>query len=365
MSDAPLIARHGEVSYPVHFGVDALGALVEGVRALATTQRAFVVTDTTVDALYGAALRQALAGAGLRVGWAAVPAGEGSKSLTVLSSLYDAALSWGVDRGTVVVAFGGGVVGDLAGYMAATLLRGLPLVQIPTTVLSQTDSSVGGKTAVNHSLGKNLVGAFYPPAAVYIDTGYLRTLPRRSVASGLVESVKHAALFDPGLLDLLTDQADVLVAGAPVALADVLRRSVALKAVVVERDPLERGERALLNLGHTLGHAVEAAAGYGALEHGEAVAVGLNFALKLSARLVGLPARDVERVAGALRALGVPHDDRPWRTPDVLDRLWFDKKTQADALRFVLLRTLSDAVILRVDRAMIDALCADLNRGNE
>jgi len=365
VSDASLVARHGEARYSVHFGVDALDALVEGVRARAHTQRVFVVTDVTVDALHGAPLRKALAAAGLRVGWAAVPAGEASKSLTTLSGLYDAALSWGVDRGTVVVAFGGGVVGDLAGYMAATLLRGLTLVQVPTTVLSQTDSSVGGKTAVNHPLGKNLVGAFYPPAAVFIDTGYLRTLPRRSVAAGLVESVKHAALFDAALLDALTDQAEVLLSGAPEALAGVLRRSVALKAAVVARDPLERGERALLNLGHTLGHALEAAAGYGALEHGEAVAVGLTFALRLSVRLVGLPAQDAARVLGALRALGVAHDDRPWLTPDVLDRLWFDKKTQADALRFVLLRGLADAVILRVDRAMIDALCADLNRGNE
>lgn len=354
MNDIPLIVELGERSYPIHFGVRALDELVGLVEARCTTRRAFVVTDTHVDALHGAPLRAALVGRDLDVAWCVVPAGEASKSLHEVQALYDRAFGFGVDRGTVVVAFGGGVVGDLAGFVAGTLLRGLPWVQIPTTVLSQTDSSVGGKTGVNHAAGKNLIGVFHQPALVFIDTAYLTTLPRRAIAAGLVETVKHGALVKPELVDRIRLNAPALLQPDLEALAALLRISVAVKAAIVAIDERETGPRTVLNLGHTLGHALEAEAGYGVLEHGEAVAMGLDFALGLSERLVGLPAEEAERVRGALRALGMSLDHRPWLGPGLRERLWADKKVRGGELRFVLLRRLGEPVILPVGRELID-----------
>ena len=239
MNDIPLIVELGERSYPIHFGVRALDELVGLVEACCTTRRAFVVTDTHVDALHGAPLRAALLGRGLDVAWCVVPAGEASKSLHEVQALYDRAFGFGVDRGTVVVAFGGGVVGDLAGFVAGTLLRGLPWVQVPTTVLSQTDSSVGGKTGVNHAAGKNLIGVFHQPALVFIDTAYLTTLPRRAIAAGLVETVKHGALVKPELVDRIRLNAPALLQPDLEALAALLRISVAVKAAIVSIDERE------------------------------------------------------------------------------------------------------------------------------
>lgn len=313
----PIRVAAGGGAYDVAFAPLAeLGARMRA--AGLDAPRAVVVTDATVGALYGDAARAALADAGIAAGVLTVAPGEASKSLAVYADLVDRALALAPDRATPVVALGGGVVGDLAGFLAATLLRGLPLVQVPTTTLAQVDSSVGGKTGVNTSAGKNLVGAFHAPRLVLADPAVLRTLPDREHASGLAEVVKHALLGGDALLATLHAHLDDVLrrddAVLPDVLPGVLRAAVAVKARVVSADEREvadpargTGARAFLNLGHTFGHALERAAGYGTVTHGEAVAVGMRAALHLSASLAGGRALDV---AGPL--------PEPWGAMDAL-----------------------------------------------
>jgi 3-dehydroquinate synthase len=328
-------------SYAVHF--EPLAALAMHLReAGLEAGPALVITDETVGPLYLDAVCDGLGAAGWRPHCTAVPAGEASKSLDQLEALYDWALGLGINRRTPVVALGGGVVGDLAGFAAATLLRGLPLVHLPTTVIAQVDSAIGGKTGVNHAAGKNLVGAFHQPRLVLADPATLATLPAREVRSGLAEAVKHALVADAPLLDRLDDQWDRLWDGDVDALGPLLRDAAAVKARIVAADEVEAGERAVLNFGHTFGHAVEREAGYGRFTHGEAVAVGMRAALHLSASV-----RD-GRVAGD--ALPAPFDraDRVLARFDpppldglsnrqLVEAMTTDKKRTAGGVRFVVL----------------------------
>lgn len=302
---------------------------------------ALVVTDETVAGLH----LDALAGALRADGWRPVPVvvapGEGSKSLQTFAAVVDACLAAGPDRRTPLLALGGGVVGDLGGFAASTLLRGVPLAHLPTTVLAQVDSAIGGKTGLNTARGKNLVGTFYPPCFVLADPATLQTLPEREVRSGLAEVVKHALLDGGPLLDRL--ETDWERVGEDGVLADIVREAAAVKARVVSADEREGGERAFLNFGHTLGHALEAAAGYGALAHGEAVALGMRAALHLSASLArGSASGDTlpepwARMDRLVARLGAPAVPDGVTDEALLAAMGADKKRDAGGLRFVVL----------------------------
>ena len=303
---------------------------------------AFVVGDSNVLPLHGGRVRKALEGAGWRVSEYAVPAGEASKSLACASELWDWLVEERAERRDIVVALGGGVVGDLAGWVAATYLRGVGLVQLPTTLLAQVDSSIGGKTGIDHPRGKNLIGSFYPPGLTVIDTSLLSTLPARELRSGWAEAVKTALVADAELFEYMTAHADVLNRLAPEPLAHVVGRCARLKLEIVTEDPTERGRRAILNYGHTAGHAIEAAAGYGALPHGECVAVGMRAAARIALDLGMLAPEAASRQAEALEAFGLPRSAPGLRVDDVLGRMRLDKKVRGGRLRWVLLRDVGE-----------------------
>ncbi|HYB72186.1 MAG TPA: 3-dehydroquinate synthase [Candidatus Sulfotelmatobacter sp.] len=331
-------------AYRIQVGPGLLGRTGERLAALNLGPRAAVVTDEGVPSAHVGAVLDGLRSAGLTAETIAVPAGEESKSLQQVSGLYERFVGAGLDRGSVVLALGGGVVGDLAGYAAATFLRGLPLVHLPTTLLAQVDSSVGGKVGVNLPRGKNLVGAFHQPRLVLADVAALATLPLREFRSGLAEVVKYGVIADPGLFELLDREADRLAPGAADLLAPIVTRCCRVKAHVVALDERERGWRAILNFGHTVGHAVEAAAGYGALTHGEAVAIGMAAAARLS-RARGLcPRADLDRLLRLLDRLGLPQRS-PVPAERVLPYLAVDKKGRGGVPRFVLTRGIADVTL--------------------
>lgn len=325
-------------SYPIVFSAGErrrLGSLVR--ERFPDGEGAALVGDAEVTRRYGEEAARSLAAAGFEVARLDVPAGEASKSREQLARVEDFLLGARVDRHTPVVALGGGVLGDLTGFAAATVLRGVPWVQVPTTLLAQVDSSVGGKTGINHSLGKNLLGAFHQPSLVFVDTSYLRTLPLRDVRAGLAEVVKYGLIADPTLLSALEAQAETLAAGEPLALLPFIRRSCELKAAIVAEDERETtGRRALLNLGHTFGHALEYLAGYGVLRHGEAVAVGLCMAAKVSRSLGWCDDALVERVASLLRRLGLP-TDLPFEPAALAEAMRHDKKLLGKRVHFILI----------------------------
>ncbi|MHC4470438.1 MAG: 3-dehydroquinate synthase [Planctomycetota bacterium] len=332
----------GSRAYDVHVGEGLLAGAGAELAGLAAPGPALVVTDSNVGPLYLDELMSSLAGAGFAPEAVTVPAGEGSKSLGTVRLLYGALLDLGADRGTPVVALGGGMVSDLAGFAAASFLRGLPWVALPTTLLAMVDASVGGKTGVNLDEGKNLVGAFHQPGAVLADLATLGTLPERELRSGLAELVKAGLGLDAGLLEALEagDGASVSTVAA----------AIRVKAEIVAADERESDRRRLLNLGHTAGHAIEAAAGYGPVLHGEAVAVGLVCATRISVRRSIAKEGLVARVSGLLGALGLPTtlDDLPVR-PDrerVREHLVRDKKRRGGALALVLPAEPGRAVIV-------------------
>ena len=337
MRNERIVAVGGGHPYSIHIGP---GLLADGA-LLAQTLRgrdAFVISDDSVAPLYLQGVLTALssARADLRVAHWTMPAGEGSKTLATFSAAIDAIAAAGARRDATVYALGGGVVGDLAGFAAAAWMRGIDCVQLPTTLLAMVDSSVGGKTAVDLPQGKNLVGAFHPPRAVLADTASLRTLPPRELRAGLAEVVKYGAIVDAPFLDWLDAHADALLAMDDDALAEAIARSCAHKAAIVERDPLEHGERALLNFGHTFGHALETLQGYGGLIHGEAVAVGMVQAARLSEHLGLSGAADTARLRALLQRFGLPVSPPPGLSTDALvAHMRLDKKAQADGLRFI------------------------------
>ena len=333
----------GDTPYTITIGPGLLAdgaALARHVRG----RHALLVSDSTVAPLYAAAVREALHAARpeLAIGTFVLPAGEASKTLAHFGHAIDALATLGATRDACVFALGGGVVGDLAGFVAACWMRGVDCVQLPTTLLSMVDSSVGGKTAVDIPQGKNLVGAFHPPRAVFADTAALRTLPPRELRAGLAEVIKYGAIRDPLFFQWLEAERAALLASEPTALAQAIARSCEHKAEIVERDPLERGERALLNLGHTFGHAIETEQGYGGLgndnlNHGEAVAVGMVCAARLSARLGLAHADDAARLQTLLARFGLPVTVPAGLDPGaLLARMRLDKKATAGRLRFVL-----------------------------
>lgn len=307
--------------------------------------RAAIVTDSTVAPLYLARLTKGLRDAGVSVTEIVIPAGESHKDWNTLNLVFDRLLAAACDRLTTLIALGGGVVGDLAGFAAATYQRGIPFVQIPTTLLAQVDSSVGGKTAINHPLGKNMIGAFYQPRLVLADTATLKTLTDRELRAGLAEVIKHGLLGDAVFFGWLETNIDALLAREPAALAHAIRRSCEMKAAIVAEDEREAGLRARLNLGHTFGHAIEAGLGYGVWLHGEAVAVGTLMAAELSRRLGYLDAPGVSRVRQLLVRAGLPVVGPPLGADIYLELMRRDKKASAGRIRYVLLKQLGEAVL--------------------
>jgi 3-dehydroquinate synthase len=324
-----------------------LGHAGEALRALGVDGRALVITDDNVFPHHGDALVGSLDAAGYRPAAKVVPGVEGSKSLAMATELYGWLAEQRAERRDFVVALGGGVVGDLAGFVAATYLRGLPVIQAPTTLLAQVDSAIGGKVAVNLPHGKNLVGAWHLPLAILVDTAVLSTLPERQVIGGWTETLKHALIMDADLLARIEENADRLLRLEPDITEEVVERSARLKVAVVEEDPREQGRRIILNYGHTIGHALEAAAGYGRFYHGEAVAVGMRGAAEIGAA-IGVTAPDlVERQRRLLAAFGLPIDAREVDLGTLRAAMKLDKKVEAQRQRWVLLEQPGRTVVRR------------------
>ncbi len=336
----------GERSYPILIGRGLLddGALLNR-HIGAGGGKVAIVTNTTIAPLYLDKVTEPLRAAGREVVTIVLPDGEEHKNWQSLNLVFDALLANKCDRKTTLVALGGGVIGDLTGYAAASYMRGVPFVQIPTTLLSQVDSSVGGKTGINHPLGKNMIGAFYQPRAVIADTATLDTLPARELSAGLAEVIKHGAVLDLGFFDWIEANIGKLVARDSAALAHAILRSCEIKADVVRRDEREGGLRAVLNFGHTFGHAIENGLGYGEWLHGEAVGCGMVMAADLSHRLGLLDADSAVRVRRLVKAAGLPVE-----APDLGHARWIelmevDKKNEGGAIKFILLKPLGSPSI--------------------
>ena len=350
----------GARAYPIHIGA----GLLDHAPLLATIlaePRVALVTDSVVAPLYLERVTAALRKAGIAVTEITVAAGESNKNWATLNLVFDQLLASGCDRGTTLLALGGGVIGDLVGFAAATYLRGVPFVQMPTTLLAQVDSAVGGKTAINHAAGKNMIGAFYQPRMVIADTSSLATLPDRELRAGLAEVIKHGLLGDVGFFAWIEENLDQLLAREPLALAHAIRRSCEMKAAIVAQDERESGMRALLNLGHTFGHAIETGMGYGVWLHGEAVAAGTVMAADLSMRLGHLGAADVARVRTLIARAGLPVAGPVLEAGAYLELMRRDKKTHGGDIRYVLLKHLGEAMIVAAPdetvRATLAACC--------
>ncbi len=342
-------------SYPIVVGAGLLAELPARLAELGLRGRVWLISDSAVFPHYGPKLAAALAGAGYKVEAHVVPAGEASKDLAVVSGCYDWMIGAGVERRDAVLALGGGVVGDLAGFVAATVLRGVALVQLPTTLLAMVDSALGGKTGVNHPLGKNLIGAFHQPQLVLSDTDTLATLAPRELRAGWAEVIKHGVIRDAGLFEMLENQQprtenhpkDKTVLGSRFLVQpEVIRQAAKVKVDVVNVDERETGERMLLNYGHTLGHAIEAAGGYGALLHGEAVAIGMELAGQIAARMGLWGDEQVVRQRRLLQAYGLGTALPAGLDPeDLVERTLRDKKVRAGRVRWVLPTAIGHATV--------------------
>ena len=360
----------GERSYQIVVGSGVLDHAGTSLGALLASPRVVIVTDTTVDHLYRARLTRSLDDSGVAWRTEVLPTGEGTKDFRHLSGLCERILAGGIDRGTTLIALGGGVIGDITGFAAGILLRGLDFVQVPTTLLAQVDSSVGGKTGINTPQGKNLVGLFHQPRLVLADTATLDTLDARQLRAGYAEVVKYGLIDDPAFFAWLEANGSALLAGDAAARRHAIVTSCAAKARIVGLDEREAGVRALLNLGHTFGHALEAETGFGdALLHGEAVAAGMALAFDLSARLGLCDAADADRLRAHLIAAGLPAGfaalpRRAWDADVLLDHMMRDKKVRDGKLTFVLALGIGKAFIARdvpaaaVVAALSDAIAA-------
>jgi 3-dehydroquinate synthase len=355
----------GDRSYSIVIGADLLGNPAS-YQKLPKANTALIVSNSTVAPLYASQLTAALKPQFPRVLLVTLPDGEARKDWPTLQLIFDALLENGCDRKTVLFALGGGVVGDMTGFAAASYMRGIPFVQVPTTLLAQVDSSVGGKTAINHPLGKNMIGAFYQPQLVICDLNVLKTLPARELSAGLAEVIKYGPIADMAFFEWIESNVGALRAGEPTALAHAVKRSCEIKAEVVGQDERETGLRAILNFGHTFGHAIESGLGYGEWLHGEGVGCGMVMAAQLSQRLGLIDAAFVDRLKILIQRAGLPviapvlsEADNAGR---YLELMRVDKKSEAGKIRFIVidgpgkaaLRTAPDALV----REVIDSCCA-------
>ena len=339
-----LTVELGDRAYPIHIG-QALLSRAELIIPFLKRKQVAVVTNTTIAPLYLEKFAAPLEAAGVKVLRVVLPDGEQYKNGETLNTIYDALLAHRCERNTTLIALGGGVIGDMTGYAAATFLRGVPFIQVPTTLLSQVDSSVGGKTGINHPRGKNMIGAFYQPQVVLADTETLNTLPDRELSAGLAEVIKYGLIRDLPFFEWLENNMPRLVARDPEALAYAIHRSCVNKAEVVAADEREGGERALLNLGHTFGHAVENGMGYGVWLHGEAVAAGTMMAADLSRRMGWLSDADVARTERLFQAANLPTKAPALGVEVYLDLMGLDKKVADGQIRFILLQGIGKAVM--------------------
>jgi 3-dehydroquinate synthase len=328
----------GNRSYAIKVGGGLLSRLGAECAQLKLGQRCAVITDSNVGRHFGKAALKSLAASGFAPGLISVPAGEKSKRIAVVEKCYDQLAAHRLERKSFIVALGGGVVGDLAGFVAATYLRGIPFVQVPTTLLAQVDSSVGGKTGVNLKAGKNLVGAFYQPQLVLCDLDALKTLPKREYISGLAEVIKYGVIYDAILFAQLERNLAKLLQRDAATLRSVIARCCEIKADVVGQDETESGLRAILNFGHTIGHAIENSSGYGKFLHGEAIAIGQVAAAKLSQKILGLPSGDAERIKKLFVQAGLPVRIKlnPAQRKKLFAAMKLDKKVSAGEIKFVL-----------------------------
>ena len=344
------IPAHNPAAYDIRIGGGLLARLGEMLRAVAPAPTCAMVTDSNVGPHYLAPATAALEQAGYRVVTHVIEAGEQHKTLATVSAALDTILGARVERATPVVALGGGVVGDLAGYVAASLLRGVPFVLAPTTLLAAVDASVGGKVGVDHKAGKNLIGAFHQPRLVVTDIDTFRTLPAREIRCGLAECIKHAVIRDAGLFDFIRQNAGVLgtcaKAGWGETMGDLVARNVAIKAAVVEEDPFEHGVRALLNFGHTFGHAIENVMEYAGIQHGEAVALGMVAAGRMAVRLGRFGTEDCGRMAALIQAVGLPTRLPGLDSDKIFAAMFTDKKVRGGKLRFVLPTRIGQAEVV-------------------
>ncbi len=341
----------GERSYPILIAPDALEKIGDYVQS----KRYLIITNSTVAPLYLERVSKALQRAGKQGRYLILPDGEQFKTMETLNLIFDALLKDKADRKTALIALGGGVIGDITGFAAASYMRGVPFVQIPTTLLSQVDSSVGGKTGVNHPLGKNMIGAFYQPQAVISDTKTLAMLPSRELSAGLAEIIKYGAIIDMDFFGWLEQNCALLRSQDQAALAYAIGRSCEIKAEIVRQDEREGGLRAILNFGHTFAHAIESAMGYGVWLHGEAVGCGMVMAADLSQRLGYISVADVERIRTLVVGAGLPV-----KAPDLGLGAWIewmqvDKKNEGGQIRFILLKTMGQAVIESVPQHHLEA----------
>jgi 3-dehydroquinate synthase len=339
-----LTVNLGERAYPILIGHGLLGR-AELILPHLPQRQVAIITNTTVGPLYLERLSQPLQAQGVTVVPVVLPDGEQYKNAATLNQIYDALLTHRCERKTTLIALGGGVIGDLTGFAAATYLRGVPFIQVPTTLLAQVDSSVGGKTGINHPLGKNMIGAFYQPRLVLADTATLETLPDRELSAGLAEVIKYGLIRDLPFFEWLERSMEKLLARDPEALAYAIRRSCENKAEVVAADEREGGIRALLNLGHTFGHAIEAGLGYGNWLHGEAVAAGTVMAADLSRRLGWLAEADVARIRALFQRARLPTTAPDLGPETYLELMGLDKKVENGRIRFVLLKRIGEAIL--------------------
>lgn len=338
----------GERSYDILTGDGCLAEAGRFCQEAGLSGRAAVITNPTVGGLYLSAVSTSLNAAGYEVLIIEIPDGEEFKTLDTVCAAYTELIRNGFDRGCFLVALGGGVIGDITGFIAATFLRGVPFVQIPTTLLAQVDSSVGGKTGVNHELGKNLIGAFHQPRLVISDVATLSTLDIRDFRAGLAEVIKYGVVFDAGFFSYLEAHMDQLLLRDSAVLACVIRRSCELKAEIVAQDERESGVRAVLNYGHTLGHAIETLAGYERYRHGEAVAIGMVQAATVSESFMYASREDTDRIRGLIQSAGLPGALPPFSREEYLAALSRDKKVRGRGLTFVCNRGVGDFILEQV-----------------
>ena len=348
----------GTRSYPIHIGTD----LIDQPALFNACEKAtsiYIVTNTTVAPLYADRLTKTLEAFGKPIRTIVLPDGESYKDWKHLQLIFDGLLKFGADRQTILVALGGGVIGDMTGFAAASFMRGIRFIQVPTTLLAQVDSSVGGKTGINHPLGKNMIGAFHQPMAVVADLNTLKTLPARELSAGLAEVVKHGAIADANFLDWIEVNAAKLLACNTDAMAHAVLRSCEIKSAVVSADEREGGIRATLNFGHTFGHAIEAGMGYGQWLHGEAVGCGMVMGAELSCRLGQITQAEFERLSNIIRAMNLPIEPPQFGAQRYMELMQVDKKTEGGTIRYVLLEKIGKAQMKSVpDVQVIETLVA-------
>lgn len=355
-----LLVDLGDRSYPIVVGTHLLHRVAEWLEVEKLSKRVVIITHPRLKALYGGLVASGLLDYQLKPSFIMVPEGEETKSLEEAGRLYGELLERKIDRRTALIALGGGVVGDLVGFVAATVLRGVPYVQVPTTLLAQVDSSVGGKTAVNHPLGKNLIGAFYQPALVVADLLTLLTLPVEEYLAGLAEVIKYGVIADRAFFEFLEERTEAVSSYDLEALEHIVLTSCAIKSLVVQQDEREAGLRAILNFGHTIAHAVEAVDAYKQTKHGLAVSMGMACAARLSAAVGACTSEEAERVVSCLESYGLPTRLPPMEPDELWETMTRDKKVQGDKVRLVIMSSIGE-VSLSDDvprEAVLEALAA-------